>query len=112
AGCRQPNLVEKFRTMERLRRRNEVQYEIQTGAARRLLELVCASEVSRLRSRPGPFDWLQALRERKFIAFDGGGIRSTEIKRTLFLLVSMAVIHAVRRHFSETRSPLPVVLVL
>ena len=36
-----------------------------TGASRRLLELVCTSEVVRLRSRPGPFDWLSALRERR-----------------------------------------------
>src|SRR5205807_7128249 len=45
-------------------------------------------------------------------ALDGGGIRSREIKRALFLLVSMQVIHAVRRHFAETQQPLPVVLVL
>jgi hypothetical protein len=108
----QKNLVSKFRDMERLRRKNEVQYEIQTGASRRLLEAVCSSEVARLRSRPGPFDWLTALRERKLVVFDGGGIRSRDIKRTLFLLVSMQVIHAVRRHFAETQEPLPVVLVL
>jgi len=107
-----PNLVTKFRDMERLRRKNEVQYEIQTGASRRLLEAVCDSEVVRLRSRPGPFDWLMALRARKLIVFDGGGVRSKEIKRTLFLLASMEVIHAVRRHFAETQQTLPVVLAL
>ena len=80
--------------------------------ARRLLEPVCASEVVRLRCRGGSFDWLQALRARRLIAFDGGGIRSREIKRTLFLLASMQVIHTVRRHFAATRRPLPVVLVL
>lgn len=110
--CDDPGVVAKFRAMEQVRRRNLVQYEIQTGASRRLLELVCDSEVVRLRSRPGPFDWLSALRERKLIAFDGGGIRTTDIKRTLFLLVSLRVIQAVRRHFSDTQSPLPVVLVL
>jgi hypothetical protein len=108
----QPDLVAKFLAMERLRHKSEVQYEIQTGASRRLVELVCGSEVVRLRSRPGPFDWLDALRQQKLIAFDGGGIRSREIKRTLFLLVTMQVIQAVRRHFSETQQPLPVVLVL
>src|SRR5207245_2499775 len=72
----------------------------------------CTSEVVRLRSRPGPFDWLEALRQRKLIAFDGGGIRSRDLKRALFLLVSMEVIHAVRRHFAETQQPLPAVLVL
>jgi hypothetical protein len=106
------DLVAKFRDMERLRRKNEVQYEIQTGASRRLLEVVCNSEVARLRSRPGPFDWLTALRERKLVVFDGGGIRSRDIKRTLFLLVSMQVIHAVRRQFAATQEALPVVLVL
>jgi len=85
---------------------------LQTGPARRLLELVCASEVVRLRSRPGLFDWLEALRGRKLIAFDGGGIRSRELKRSLFLIASMHVVHAVRRHFAETQQPLPVVLVL
>ena len=111
-GSDRDDLVSKFRDMERLRRKNEVQYEIQTGASRRLLEAVCGSEVARLRSRPGPFDWPVVLREKKLVAFDGGGIRSREIKRTLFLLVTMQVIHAVRRHFSQTQEPLPVVLVL
>lgn len=110
--CGDLEVAAKFRDLERLRRKNEVQYDIQTGGARRLLELVCTSEVVRLRSRPGPFDWLEALRERKLIAFDGGGIRSTEIKQTLFRLASMQVIHAVRRHFAATQEPLPVVLVL
>jgi hypothetical protein len=110
--CAESGLVAKFRRMERLQRRSDVQYEIQTGAARRLLEAVCSSEVVRLRCRSGPFDWLQALREQRLIAFDGGGIRSRELKRTLFLLASMQVIHAVRRHFAATQSPLPVVLVL
>jgi hypothetical protein len=108
----QPALVAKFRAMEQLRHRSEVQYEIQTGASRRLVELVCGSEVVRLRSRPGPFDWLEALRQRKLIAFDGGGIRSRELKRALFLLVTMQVIQGVRRHFAEAQRPLPVVLVL
>src|SRR5262249_18368884 len=65
-----------------------------------------------LRSRPGPFDWLNALRQGKLILFDGGGIRSRDLKRTLFLLAAQQVIHAVRRHFAETQAPLPVVLVL
>jgi hypothetical protein len=111
-SCTQADIIQKFRGMERLRRRSEVQYELQTGPSRRLLELVCSSEVMRLRSRPGPFDWLQALRQHRLIAFDGGGLRSREIKRTLMLLVSLQVIHAVRRHFGLTGRPLPVVLVL
>ncbi len=110
--CAHPETIARFRDLERLRRRNEVQYEIQTGAARRLLDIVCGSEVVRLRARPGPFDWGQALRDRRLIAFDGGGIRSREIKRTLFLLAGMQIIHAVRREFAETQAPLPVVLVL
>ena len=89
-----------------------MQYEMQTGASRRLLEAVCGSEIVRLRSRLGPFDWHDALHQRKLIAFDGGGIRSKEIKRTIFLLVSMQVIQAVRRHFAHCQEPLPVVLVL
>lgn len=110
--CDHADLVAKFRSMEQLKRRNEVQYEVQTGAGRRLLELVCGSEVVRLRSRPGPFDWLEALGEKKLIVFDGGGLRSREVKRSIFLLASMQVIHAVRRHFAATQRPLPVVLVL
>jgi hypothetical protein len=89
-----------------------MQYERETGPARRLIESICTSEVVRQRSRPGPFDWLQALRENRLIVFDGGGIRSREIKRTLFSLVSLQVIQAVRRHFASTQAPLPVVLVL
>jgi hypothetical protein len=112
SDCRDGDLVAKFRELETLRRKNVVQYEIQTGAARRLLELVCGSEVVRLRSRVGPFQWLSALRDHRLILFDGGGIRSREIKRTVFLLASMQVFHAVRQHFAETGSPLPVVLVL
>jgi hypothetical protein len=108
----QPELIAKFRDMERLRRKNEVQHELQTGPARRLVELVCGSEVVRLRSRPGPFEWHSALREKRLVALDGGGLRSRELKRSLFLLVGMQVIHAVRRHFALTREPLPVVLVL
>ncbi len=110
--CRQPDVTAKFRSLERIRRRNPVQYEIMTGASRRLVELTCGSEIVRLRARPGPFDWLQAIQERRLIAFDGGGIRSRELKRTVFLLASLQVIQAVRRHFSETKRPLPVVLVL
>jgi hypothetical protein len=34
------------------------------------------------------------------------------VKRAIFLLASMHVIHAVRRHFADTQTPLPVVLVL
>lgn len=89
-----------------------MQYETLTGASRRLVELVCTSEVVRLRARPGPFDWLRAMRERRLIAFDGGGVRSREIKRALFLLAGMRVIHSVRLHFAQAQSPLPVVLVL
>ena len=63
---------------------------MQTGASRRLLERCAGPRSVRLRSRPGTFDWLEALRQRRLIAFDGGGIRSREIKRTLFLLVSHA----------------------
>jgi hypothetical protein len=110
--CEHPALVGKFRDMERLRRRSEVQYEIQIGPSRRLVEPVCTSEVVRLRCRDGLFDWLQALQDRKLIAFDGGGIRSREIKRTIFSLASLQVIQAVRRHFALTQAPLPVVLVL
>lgn len=112
AQAQEEAIVAKFRGMEQLKRRSIVEYEAQTGPARRLLELVCSSEVVRLRCRPGPFNWLTALQEHKLLAFDGGGLRSSEIKRTLFLLVSMHVIHAVRRHFAEAQSPLPVVLVL
>jgi hypothetical protein len=111
-GCRHPDVAAKFAGLERTKRRNEVQYETLTGASRRLVELVCDSEVVRLRARPGPFDWLDALRARRLVALDGGAIRAREVKRTLFLLASMQVIHAVRRHFAETRNPLPVVLVL
>ena len=102
----------KFRALELIRRRNPVQYESLTGASRRLLEAVCGSEVIRLRARPGPFDWDQALRDRRLLAFDGGRVRSRELKRAFFLLASLEVIHAVRRHFAATQQPLPVVLVL
>ena len=111
-ACGDAEVAAKFRELERLQRRSAIQYEMQTGASRRLLELVCASEVVRQRSRPGSFDWSEALRGRKLIAFDGGGLRSKELKRTMFLLVGLAVTHAVRRHFAETQQPLPVVLVL
>lgn len=111
-SCGDPRTVAKFRDAETIRRRNPVQYEVFTGPARRLLELTCGSEVVRLRSRPGPFNWPAALRDRCLVAFDGGGIRSRELKRTLFLLVTLDVLHAVRRHFAEARAPLPVVLVL
>ena len=104
-----PELVAKFRAAERLR---PSQYEQLTGASRRMLELVCDSEVVRLRCRSGQFDWLEALRARRLVAFDGGGLRSVEVKRTLFLLATMQVIHAVRRHFAMFQRPLPVVLVL
>lgn len=107
-----PAVVRKFRDAERLKRRSDVQYEAQTGAARRLVEQVCASEVVRLRCRAGRFDWLDALRARKLVALDGGGLRSRELKRTLFLLAALQVTHAVRRHFAQAQEPLPVVLVL
>lgn len=107
-------VVAKFKAMEAIRRRNLVEYEAQTGPARRMLELVCDSEIVRLRARPGPCDWLTALQERKLIVFDGGGIRTTEVKRTLFLLTSLHVIHAVRKQYFSggLQHPLPVVLVL
>lgn len=111
-NCQDAAAVAKFRDAERLRQRSPVQYESVTSPARRLVETVCGSEVVRLRSRPGPFDWLAALRDRRLVAFDGGGIRSRDLKRTMFLLATMNVLHSVRRHFSATRRPLPVVLVL
>ncbi len=111
-NCTHPVVREKFRNVERLKRKNEVQYEIQTGAARRLIESVCDSEVVRLRCRSGRFDWLAALRERKLIALDGGGLRSRELKRTFFLLAALQVVSSVQRHFAATGVPLPVVLVL
>ena len=111
-GCDNPDVVAKFRDAERIRRRNPIQYDTLTGASRRLIDQVCGSEAIRLRSAGGPFDWLAALRDRMLIAFDGGGFRSREVKRTFFLLATMQVIHAVRRQFAETRTPLPVVLVL
>lgn len=107
-----PDVVERFRRLERIGRRSELQYEGLTGAARRLVGPVCSSEPVRLRARPGRFDWLAALRDRRLVAFDGGGVRTREVKRTLFLLAGLATIHAVRRHFAQTREPLPVVLVL
>lgn len=110
--CEQPDVAEKFRDLERIRRKSDVHYETLTGAARRMLEAVCCSPVVRLRSRPGPFDWLAALKEQRLLAFDGGNLRSRELKRTLFLFISMNVIQAVRRSFADTRRPLPVVLVL
>lgn len=111
-ACEQEQIVEKFRGLERLRWKNPVQYEQLTGASRRLLEIVCTSEVVRLRCRPGPFDWLGSLQEKALITFDGGGIRTRDLKRSVFLLAGMQVIHAVRQHFAETQQPLPVVLVL
>jgi hypothetical protein len=110
--CTDPAVAAKFRDAETLKRRNPVQYETLTGPARRLVESVCTSEVVRLRSGGGSFQWGTALRERSLIAFDGGGIRSRDLKRTFFLLTTMHVLHAVRRHFGETRSPLPTILVL
>ncbi len=92
AGSDRPDLVARFRAMERLKRKNEVQYELQTGPGRRLVDLVCGSEVVRLRCRPGPFVWMEALRQRRLIAFDGGGLRSRELKRSLFLLAALQVI--------------------
>lgn len=112
AHCTDARLIGRFRDLERVQQKNVVQYDLQVGAARRLVEHVCESEVIRLRSDGGEFDWLAALRSRSLVAFDGGGIRSRELKRTLFLLVSLHVIHAVRRHFAETQTPLRVVLVL
>src|SRR3712207_9252389 len=63
--CERRDIVAKFQDLEQLRRRSIVAYEQQTGAARRLLELVCDSEVIRLRSQPDGFDWLEGLRDRK-----------------------------------------------
>jgi hypothetical protein len=111
AGCDDPALVGKFRDLEAIRRRQPVQYEALTGAARRLAEQACESEVVRLRA-DGGFDWPTALRGRSLVAFDGGGVRSRDLRRTFFLLASLGVLHAVRRHFAATGRPLPVVLVL
>ena len=48
-GCDRPEVAGKFTDLERLRRKNELRYEVMTGASRRLLELVCTSEAVRLR---------------------------------------------------------------
>ena len=106
------DLVAKFRDMERLRRKNEVQYEIQTGASRRLLEAVCGSEVVRLRRGPAPSTGWRPCGSGSSSPSTAAASARREIKRTLFLLASMQVIHAVRRHFAQTQQPLPVVLVL
>jgi hypothetical protein len=106
------DVVAKFAQAERLFRRSPMTYEAQTGAARRLLETLCRNEVLRLRGRPGPLVWDEQLRQRSLLAFDGGGLRSRDIKRTLFLLVSSQVVQAIRRHMATEQTPLPVVLML
>lgn len=111
-NCDRPDIVFKFRRIEELARRNFVQFELQTGPSRRLIEQLCDSEVVRLRSVPSSFSWKTALEARSLILFDGGGIRSRELKRGLFLLASLQVIQAVRRHYAKSQKPLSVVLVL
>ena len=112
AGCDDRPVVDRFRDLELIRRRQPVQYEITVGPARRLIEQVRASAVVSLRASGGTFDWQTALTSRSLVAFDGGGVRSRELRRTFFLLVSMNVLHAVRSHFACTGERLPVVLVL
>lgn len=53
ANTDDPEIVATFRAMEQIRRRNFVEYDVQIGPARRMLEVVCDSEMVRLRSRPG-----------------------------------------------------------
>ena len=52
-----------------------------------------------------PFDWLATLQSKRLVAFDGGGVRSREVKRTLFLFAALAVTHAVRRHVVTSSRP-------
>ena len=52
--CRRPEMATRFHDLERISRRNPVQYEVITGASRRLVELTCGSEIVRLRAARVP----------------------------------------------------------
>jgi hypothetical protein len=107
--ARDREAVRVFTDVERRRKRSPVQYEIETGAAERLLQPARAKPVW---ARNGDsFDWEWALENKMHVYFDLSGL-ATEVKRTLAILVSHAVIQTCVRRFDRTGVATPTVLVL
>ena len=91
-------------------RRNPIQYEIETGASERLLSILWKSAVVRIRHGKG-VDWTELLKQKAQVYFDLANI-TEEAARTIAILVAHSAINAARKHFYETKKPLPVVIVL
>lgn len=86
------------------------EHAMQVGAAQRMLSVLWRSPVVRIRHGKG-LDWTKALKQKKQICFDLSNI-TEEAARTITILGAHSAINASRRHFYETKEPLPVVIVL
>ena len=110
ANAREQRPVLEMMQVEARARRNPIQYEIEVGASERLLSILWKSPVVRIRHGKG-LDWTEALKQKKQIYYDLSNI-TEESARTLAILVAHSAINAARKHFYETKQPLPVVIVL
>ena len=84
-----------------------MQFEIETGAARRLLKIV-TSPVLDLRHGDG-IDWEEILEKKMQVYFDLSGVKY-EAARAIGIAASHAVIDACRLHYERTGESLPVVI--
>ncbi len=91
--------------------RNPIQWEAETGASQRLMEIVKSPVIYRRHGNPGFDLWRKVLTEKMQVYYDLSGI-TVEAARALSIFVSNAVINTCRKLFQETGKAHPVVLVL
>jgi hypothetical protein len=98
-----------FRDVERRCSRSPVQYEMETGAAQRLLA-IAGSPVLGTR-HGGSFDWTEALRQKTQIYVDLSRV-STEAARALAIFAYTAALNTCKQHHETTGQPLDFLVVL
>jgi hypothetical protein len=111
--CSYPDVAERLAASFRLWYRSPTQYDVWSGAARRLLDpLESASVQARCNPSPGAaFDWMRAFRERRYIGVSGAGI-ARPVFRTIALAMTLQAVHCCRRFHAQYRAALPVLVVL
>jgi hypothetical protein len=99
-----------FRELEARCRRNPVQWEIETGAAYRLIKPIIESPVLYLRHGKGNI-WEELIAQKMQVYFDLSNV-TYEAARGLTLFEAHGAINACREHFGRTREPLSLLVVL
>lgn len=110
AGEGAGELRKKMLRAAHLAKRSPTQFDVWSGAPRRMLEAV-RSPAFRARCSGDYFDLAGAARDKKLILYSGAGVPRAAA-RLIFLSVALMMLNAARRYYSLHQRPLPVVLVL